>query len=148
MTEFTDKIIEYAERCILILIMALTIGGVFFELYVVYEKQKIELADLLLLFIYAEVIAMVGVFLRSNVLPVVYPIFIAITALSRLIILQGKDMDPINIFYEAISIFVLALAVVIIKSSKINKIAEQLVGHRHKEEDSSEKNNGHKQENL
>ncbi|MFT6737302.1 MAG: protein PsiE, partial [Kangiellaceae bacterium] len=56
---------------------------------------------------------------RSSVF--VYPIFIAITALARLIILQGKDMDPKNLLYEAIAILVLAMAVVILlRMRKIN----------------------------
>ena len=45
----------------------------------------------LLLFIYAEVFGLVAVYFRSHELPVIYPLFIAITALSRLIVLQGKD---------------------------------------------------------
>lgn len=105
---------EWIEQAILFAIILLTVGAVGFECYSVYQRQEIVLADLLLFFIYAEVIAMVKGFMKSKDVPVLYPIFIAITALSRLIILQGKDMDPVNIFYEAISIFVLALAILVI----------------------------------
>lgn len=68
---------------------------------------------------------MVGVFMRSREVPVIYPIFIAITALARLIILQGKDMDPSNILYEAIAIFVLALAVFCLQSEELKKLIKK-----------------------
>ena len=58
--------------------------------------RKVNLADLLLLFIYTEVLGMIGVFYMSNKIPITLPLFIAMTALSRLIILQGKDMEPVH----------------------------------------------------
>ena len=69
-----------------------------------------ELADLLLLFIYTEVLGMIGVFYKSNKIPITLPLFIAITALSRMIILQGKDSAPENLLYEAGAILLLALS--------------------------------------
>lgn len=114
--KFIDKFANLIERSILIIIIIMTVGAVLSELYNVYEKQSIALADLLLLFIYAEVIAMVAAYLKSSQVPVIYPIFIAITALSRLIILQGKDMDPEYILYEGAAILMLSIAVVILHS--------------------------------
>jgi len=72
------------------------------------------LSDLFLLFIYAEVLGMVGVFYRDNRIPVTLPIIIAITALTRMIILQSKDLDAINIIYEAGGILLLSIAAYII----------------------------------
>ena len=72
------------------------------------------LSDLFLLFIYAEVLGMVGVFYRDNRIPVTLPIIIAITALTRMIILQSKDLDAINIIYEARGILLLSVAAYII----------------------------------
>ena len=72
------------------------------------------LSDLFLLFIYAEVLGMVGVFYRDNRIPVTLPIIIAITALTRMIILQSKDLDAINIIYEAGGILLLSVAAYII----------------------------------
>lgn len=72
------------------------------------------LADILLMFLYTEVIGMVAVFYTSRAIVVIYPIFIAITALARLIVLQGKDMDPLNIVFEAAAIFILAFAVLLL----------------------------------
>ena len=120
------KAINYLERLILMLIVILTIGAIGFEIYDVYLRRDIILADLLLLFIYAEVIAMVSVFLRSEEVPVLYPIFIAITALARLIILQGKEMAPENILYEAISIFVLSLAIILLRSRQARRLIDKM----------------------
>ena len=73
-------------------------------------NMKIELADLFLLFIYAEIVGMVGVFYTSNRIPVTLPIIIAITALCRLIVLNSKDADPCLLIAEASAILVLAAA--------------------------------------
>lgn len=143
--KFIDFITNSAERFILLLILALTLVAVFLELVSVYERQNVALADLLLLFIYAEVISMVAVFLKSREVPVIYPIFIAITALARLIILQGKEMDPTNIFYEAVSILVLALSVVILKSGVnaglFKKFARQVQGVSNQDTDQDRQQN-------
>ena len=79
-----------------------------YEMLVV--NRKIELADLFLLFIYAEIVGMVGVFYTSNRIPVTLPIIIAITALCRLIVLNSKDADPLILMAEAGAILVLSNA--------------------------------------
>ena len=125
MQKHLNSFINIFEKFILILIMALTMGAVLLELKAIFENMDIVLADLLLLFIYVEVISMVAVFLNSRQVPVIYPIFIAITALSRLIILQGKDMDPLNIYYEAVSIFLLALSVAFLQTDLVNNLLKK-----------------------
>ena len=97
----------------------MTVGGAAFELQTVYRAQTINLADILLMFLYLEVIGMVAVFYSDRHCAFVYPILIAITALARLIILQGKDMAPENILYEAIAILILTVAAtVLIRSNR------------------------------
>ena len=76
----------------------------------VWVDMKIELADLFLLFIYAEIVGMVGVFYTSNRIPVTLPIIIAITALCRLIVLNSKDADPLILMAEAGAIRLLSVA--------------------------------------
>ena len=76
----------------------------------VWIDMKIELADIFLLFIYAEIVGMVGVFYTSNRIPVTLPIVIAITALCRLIVLNSKDADPLVLMAEAGAILVLSIA--------------------------------------
>ena len=77
--------------------------------------RDVNLPDLLLLFIYLEVIGMVTSYWRTQTIRLTYPLFIAITALSRLIILQKKDIDPSTLVYEAGAILLLAIAIVILK---------------------------------
>ena len=79
------------------------------------EIRDVNLPDLLLLFIYLEVIGMVTSYWRTQTIRLTYPLFIAITALSRLIILQKKDIDPSTLIYEAGAILLLAFAIVILK---------------------------------
>ncbi|MEL6366744.1 MAG: phosphate-starvation-inducible PsiE family protein [Pseudomonadota bacterium] len=117
------KIIHGIERSILILIVALTVGAVLIELNTVWTNQTIRIADILLLFLYTEVISMVGIFYRSNTIPVLYPIFIAITALSRLVVLQSKDMEPATIVFEAGAIFILAVAAFALRFTVVDGLA-------------------------
>ncbi len=107
-----NALISGIEKSILVLIVLMTVGAVLIELGVVYQNRTIEIADILLLFLYTEVISMVGSFYRSQAIPVMYPIFIAITALSRLIVLQSKEMAPESILFEASAILILGLAAV------------------------------------
>ena len=115
-----NKFFEYLEDLILSIIAVMTIGAVGFELHAVYERGSIELADLLLMFIYAEVLGMVAIYFRSHVLPVIYPLFIGITALARLIVLQGKDSAPEQLVFEAGSILLLSLAALLLKDVKVS----------------------------
>ena len=75
-----------------------------------YEAKEIQLADLFLLFIYVEIIGMVGAFYSTNRIPVTLPIIIAITALCRLIIMQSKDMDALMLLGEAGAILILYIS--------------------------------------
>jgi protein PsiE len=105
-----QKFIWLSERAILMIIAIATLFATGIELARFYEVQTVNLSDLFLLFIYAEVLGMVGAFYINNRLPVTLPIIIAMTALTRMIILQSKDLDSINIIYEASGILILAAA--------------------------------------
>jgi len=114
------KIYEWitaAEKGILILIAFFTIFSVGTEMYNVLLNGKITLTDLLLMFIYAEVLGMVAAFYKYNKIPITLPIFIAITALCRLIILQGKGISTIDLIYESGAVLLLALSAIIIKKA-------------------------------
>lgn len=105
---------RFIERGLLFLIALLTLGAVALELIRVWQAQNVNLADILLMFLYTEVIGMVAAFYANAAVPVVYPIFIAITALARLIVLQGKEMAPQSIIFEASAILLLAVAATIL----------------------------------
>lgn len=102
------------ERGLLILIAAMTMAAAGAEVWRVIVAQTVNLADILLMFLYTEVVGMIAVFYSRQGSPFAYPIFIAITALARLIVLQGKNMAPENIVFEAGAILLLALAAMII----------------------------------
>ncbi|UAJ11674.1 phosphate-starvation-inducible protein PsiE [Glacieibacterium megasporae] len=102
------------EHALLLIIALMTIGAAAGEVWRVIQVEEITLADILLMFLYTEVIGMIGVFYTGKGNAFVYPIFIAITALARLIVLQGKNMAPENIVFEASAILLLAIAAAII----------------------------------
>ena len=103
------------EKGLLGLIAILTVIATAQELVDIVNARKVDLADLLLLFIYTEVLGMIGVFYASNRIPITLPLFIAMTAIARLIILQGKEMDASVLIYEASAIAIIALACLIIR---------------------------------
>ena len=104
------SIIKIIEKSLLTIIAFLTVVATVQEIILIYNIGTINLADLLLLFIYTEVLGMIGVFYTSNRIPITLPLFIAMTAISRLIILQGKGMDASTLLYEAGAILIIALA--------------------------------------
>ena len=108
-----SKYIHYAERLLLVFIAFATVFATVQEIIVLVDNKRVLLEDLLLLFIYTEVLGMVAAFYRSNRIPVTLPLFIAMTALARLIILQGKE--PSDLLYEAGAIVLVALACLIIR---------------------------------
>ena len=105
-----QKFIWISERSILLIIAFATIFATASELLRIIEVQTVNLSDLFLLFIYAEVLGMVASFYANNRIPVTLPLIIAMTALTRMIILQSKDLNAINIIYEATGILILAIA--------------------------------------
>ena len=100
----------YSEKLLLAVIGGLTMFAAGVDIYEMILSMKVELGDLFLLFIYAEIIGMVGAFYISNRIPVTLPIIIAITALTRMIVIQSKGFDGINIIYEASGILLLAVS--------------------------------------
>jgi protein PsiE len=109
------KLIKFIEQALLVLIAILTILATGEEVVKIYFAFSVQLADLLLLFIYTEVLGMIGIYFIINRIPITLPIFIAMTAISRLIVLQGKEMDMSLLLYEAAAILVLAIAVMVVR---------------------------------
>ena len=105
-----QKFIWISERSILLIIAFATIFATASEIIRIIEIQEVNLSDLFLLFIYAEVLGMVASFYANNRIPVTLPLIIAMTALTRMIILQSKDLNAINIIYEATGILILAIS--------------------------------------
>jgi protein PsiE len=117
----------YSEKILLAVIGTLTMLAAGMDIYNMVLTLKISLADLFLLFIYAEIIGMVGAFYISNRIPVTLPIVIAMTALCRLIVLHSKDADPWVLIAEAGAILVLGGAAYIMSyKDKLSLEKEQL----------------------
>ena len=102
----------YSEKLLLAIIGMLTMFAAGMDIFHMVKNLKVELGDLFLLFIYAEIIGMVGAFYISNRIPVTLPIIIAMTALCRLIVLHSKEADPWMLIAEAGAIAVLALSLI------------------------------------
>lgn len=101
-------IIGWVEKSFLIIIALFTVAAMGQEVMLLIDNRKVELKDLLLMFIYAEVLGMLAAFYASHRIPITIPLFIAMTALSRLIILQGKEGDPSILLYESGAILLIA----------------------------------------
>ena len=102
---------------LVIAICTVIAGGI--EIAVMVEAKTVTLADLLLLFIYLEVLAMVGIYLDSGKLPVRMPLYIAIVALARYLILDMKDMDVWKVIGVSAAALILALTVLVIRYGHI-----------------------------
>ena len=98
-----------------IIVLISTIIAFLLEIIKMYEVQTVTLADLLLMFIYIEVIGLVRSYWESRAVRVIYPLVIAITALARYIILQDKESDPTNLIYLALAILIVSIATVVIR---------------------------------
>lgn len=109
-----STIIHQLENVFLLVIGVFTVIAMGQEITTIVAGGTVALKDLLLMFIYVEVLAMVGVYYDSKKIPITLPMFIAITALARLVILQGKDQPPVNLLYESGAILLLSIACLVI----------------------------------
>ena len=106
---------EILEKIVLSILIVCTVIAIGMEIQEMIFNLKVTLADILLLFIYIEVIGMIKEYWVSKVIRMSYPIFIAITALARLIIMGRKNVDPSAYVYESVAILILAIAIVVLR---------------------------------
>ena len=117
-----DNITKTLQLVLLGVILVSTVIAVGIEIRTMFLNQSVTLADLLLMFLYLEVMAMVRVFWEQQSISISLPLLIAITALSRFIILQGKSMDPSALLYEAGAILLIAAAIVVLRLRHSKKL--------------------------
>ena len=119
-----NSTIRNIQLVAVLIVLVATVVAFFLEIHTMYENRNISLADLLLMFIYIEVIGLVRSYWETRSVRITYPMIIAITALARFIILQDKDQDPTNLIYISLAILIVAIATVIIRfrNSKFLKI--------------------------
>ncbi len=117
-----DKIAKNLQLALMVIILISTVIAVGIEMKNMFTNQSVTLADLLLMFLYLEVLAMVRVFWNQQSISITLPLLIAITALARFIILQGKEMDPTALVYEAVAILLIAAAIVVLRLRHSDKL--------------------------
>ena len=117
-----EKIAKNLQLLLMCIILVSTVIAVGIEIYKMFENRSVTLADLLLMFLYLEVLAMVRVFWNQQSISITLPLLIAITALARFIILQGKEMDPTALVYEAVAILLIAGAIVVLRLRHSDKL--------------------------
>jgi|TARA_Y100000992_G_scaffold92505_1_gene59545 protein PsiE len=117
-----EKIAKNLQLLLMVIILISTVIAVGIEMYKMFQNRSVTLADLLLMFLYLEVLAMVRVFWNQQSISITLPLLIAITALARFIILQGKEMDPTALVYEAVAIVLIAGAIVILRLRHSDKL--------------------------
>ena len=106
---------ELLEKIVLSVLIICTIIAIGMEIQGMIAVYKVTLADILLLFIYIEIIGMIKEYWVSKMIRMSYPLFIAMTALARMIIMQRKDVDPSAYVYESIAILIIAIAIVVLR---------------------------------
>ena len=106
---------ELLEKLVLSVLIVCTIIAIGMEVQEMIAVYRVTLADILLLFIYIEIIGMIKEYWISKVIRMSYPLFIAMTALARMIIMQRKDVDPSAYVYESIAILIIAIAIVVLR---------------------------------
>ena len=117
-----DNITKNLQLALMCIILVSTVIAVGIEIKNMFTNQLVTLADLLLMFMYLEVLAMVRVFWNQQSISITLPLLIAITALARFIILQGKEMDPTALVYEAVAILLIAGAIVVLRLRHSDKL--------------------------
>lgn len=107
--------IRNVQLIAVLIVLISTILAFGIEINAMYKAMHIALADLLLMFIYIEVIGLVRSYWETRAVRITYPLVIAITALARYIILQDKESDPANLIYISLAILIVAIATVVIR---------------------------------
>ena len=110
-----NQTIRNIQLTAVMIVLISTVVAFFLEMRDMYMNRDITLADLLLMFIYIEVIGLVRSYWETRAVRITYPLVIAITALARFIILQDKESDPSNLIYISVAILIVAVATVIIR---------------------------------
>jgi protein PsiE len=107
--------LTFIEQIGLVIIAVATVVAGYQEVMVMVDNAKVTLADLLLMFLFLEVLTMVGLYYRSGKLPVRFPLYIALIALARYIILDVKEISELRMLAVAGAILLIAVAVLVIR---------------------------------
>ncbi len=112
---FLSTLFRYIEKAILVSIGGFALIGIGQLVHTMYTDGAVHLQDLLLMFIFVEIMAMANVYFQRHSVPFTYPMLIAVTALSRLVVLQGKNVGPENLLYESGAILLITVAILVMR---------------------------------
>lgn len=112
---YGHQALSWIEGIGLLIIAISTVIAMGFEITSMISSMKVTLADLLLLFIYLEVLAMIAIYLDSGKLPVRMPLYIAIVAIARYMILDMKNLDTWRMLSLAGAALILAITILVIR---------------------------------
>jgi len=115
---FLSTIFRYVEKAVLLLVGGLALLAIGQLVMGVVGNGQVKLEDVLLIFIFLEIMAMANVYFIRHSVPFTYPMFIAVTALSRLIVLQGKNIAMENLLFEGGAILLVSVAILVIRFSQ------------------------------
>lgn len=114
------RLLSLVENIGLLVIAIATIIAMVGEIISMVGALRVSLADLLLLFLYMEVLAMVGLHYSTGKMPVRFPLYIAMVAMARYLILDMKEMSDWRMLAVAGAILLLTLAVFLIRLGHVN----------------------------
>jgi len=114
-TQLAQKSLGLVSQLVLIIIGLATVFGVYQEIRLIWQAGTITVGDLLILFLYLEVISMLNHYLGTGNLPVRYPLYIGIIALARFLVLDIKELDALRMFALSGSILLIALAILVVR---------------------------------
>jgi len=133
--DYSQKALSAIEAIGLFTIAVATLLAAGIEVVKMIEAGTVGLADILLLFIYLEVFAMIGVYIKCHRLPVRLPIYIAIVALARYLILDMKAMEDWRMLAVSVSILILAATVLLHRFGHVRFPYEDMTSPKYKEQD-------------
>jgi protein PsiE len=110
-----QEVVKHVEMLVLVFIAIATVYATFHEIYKMWTNAEVSVGDLLLLFLYLEVLSMVKHYLGSGKLPVRYPLYIGIVALARYLVLEVKVLTPEHILAVSVAVLIMALAVLTVR---------------------------------
>ncbi len=114
-SKIMQKGLGVIEQFVLVIIGLATIFGVLQAVLNIWDERTIHVGDLLLLFLYLEVMSMISHYLTAGKLPVRYPLYIGIIALARFLVLDIKELDAMTMFALSGSILLIALAILVVR---------------------------------
>lgn len=114
-TKLMQRILGVVEQTVLIIIGLATVFAVFQAVAHIWQARTITVGDILLLFLYLEVMTMLNHYLSAGTLPVRYPLYIGIIALARFLVLDIKELDAMTMFALSGSILLISISILIVR---------------------------------